>query len=250
MRPAILLMLAAALSPAIGHAAGLDCRSAKTAAEHMICSNPDLRSADAALAKHYATVRGAVTLFKPLAAHLLASQRAWLAERDRCRDADCYGARIKARDAQLAALAANVSDPNPTLFNLQPVWLEGSWRVEPATPPPQPGQGDDVETAGTTWTFKPGERCDSGGCSDFGLEPKTLADIPGGNRMSDELHLPATTHFYTAMLNGRAVYGLVEKTDGSLVAVSDACEKGGSPCWTVQQPWRPIDGAIHRPPPL
>ena len=227
-----------------GMAAGIDCGAARTAADHVICSAPALRAADAQLARDYAAVRAGVGS-KALAAALAEGQRAWLASRDHfCADAACLSARIAARDAVLAALAARASAiANGLLTDLDAAWLDGAWLVETTTPPAL-AVGADLETPGTRLVGRPGALCTGGdeeSCGDFALEPNTLDGM--AHALPAALALPADTPAYQVLKGGKAAYAILLAPDGRLMAFTPACGPGGTACGEARQYWRPVSAA-------
>jgi uncharacterized protein YecT (DUF1311 family) len=232
----LLLML-----PMAASAAGADCRHSTSGAERIICATPALRAADTEMNALYATVRAA--LRKPLDTALHDGQRIWLRARDHdCADAACLAARIADRRAILAALAARISEANPTLQDVTAVWLEGIWRIDPPTPASLQ-QAVSLPGAGETLSFRPGELCRAGSCGDFGLEPQTLADGPGREGIPAQLGLSPATPFYLAYIDGKAAYGLVASPTGGIIALTQGCAPAGTSCTIVRQTWRPDPGA-------
>lgn len=73
-------------------AASFDCRKAATQVEKLICSDPASSLMDEELAALFARARASGA-----AKNVSDSQRAWLRERNRCRNADCVYAAYKAR---------------------------------------------------------------------------------------------------------------------------------------------------------
>lgn len=78
-------------------AASFDCAKATTTVEKLICSEPELSALDEQLSKAYAGAREAAGSSQAL----IAEQRSWLAERNRCADAACIKMAYTARLAQL-----------------------------------------------------------------------------------------------------------------------------------------------------
>lgn len=103
-RPAVLLLglllLLSAATPA--RAAGIDCAKAATPVERMLCADPGLRQADAAVAEAFAAARDAA----PDPAALRDAQRQWLKARNACPDAACLAAIQARRQEELTALVA------------------------------------------------------------------------------------------------------------------------------------------------
>lgn len=244
MTIATLVALILAAIPAA--AGGINCAAAKSPADRTICASPELRAADFSLATHYDIIRRALT--KPLAATLVAGQQAWLAARDRdCAASACLSARIDQRDAVLAALAARVSESNPSLPDLTAVWIEGSWRADVVMPPDiQPAS--DLPEPGSILTLASGRLCIGGDCTTFGLEPQKLEDGPGRQTLPNMLKLSPAVSFYLVYLNGKAAYGLVPVAGGAWLAISPGCDRWGKACQFAHQTWQPIDpvGRLHR----
>jgi uncharacterized protein YecT (DUF1311 family) len=67
-------------------AASFDCSKAQSKVEHIICSNPNLSSADDAMALDYFVESESDGVDKH---QLVKEQLAWLAQRDRCQDEAC-----------------------------------------------------------------------------------------------------------------------------------------------------------------
>lgn len=86
--------VAAAAPPAVPAPAaarrgpGFDCTKAATAAEKAICADPLLGELDGVLSENYRFMM-ASDIGDDARAHLKASQRSWLAERNRCEDREC-----------------------------------------------------------------------------------------------------------------------------------------------------------------
>jgi len=80
-------------------AASFDCVKAATDVERMICTDPALGALDGELAAAYGAALVAAGADD---ARLTDDQRAWLARRDRCADADCVAAAYRARLLALA----------------------------------------------------------------------------------------------------------------------------------------------------
>lgn len=101
---AFLAVLAALLlaAPVPAPARGMDCAKAAAPAERMVCADPALRQADAALADAFAQALDQASD----KAGLRAAQRQWLATRDACLDPACLAAAYAARTAALAGIAA------------------------------------------------------------------------------------------------------------------------------------------------
>lgn len=78
------------------HAASFDCRKATTSVEKRVCANPLLGRLDDAMAHNYRGSLGA-RLDASSMQHLMTSQRAWLKQRDQCKDDACLEARYRAR---------------------------------------------------------------------------------------------------------------------------------------------------------
>ncbi|MGD9610324.1 MAG: DUF1176 domain-containing protein [Desulfovibrionaceae bacterium] len=99
-----LLLCLLALLPAVpwARAAGIDCAKATTNVEKLLCADPALQTADAAVAEAFATARDAAS--DPAAVR--ASQRDWLKVRNACPDAACLATVQAERQAALAALTA------------------------------------------------------------------------------------------------------------------------------------------------
>lgn len=214
----------------------LDCGKAALPTERTICGRADLRGLDAELNRLYGIVRHAVG--PSLRAPLLEGQRRWLAGRDRdCTAAACLTPLMQQRVAALGALAARVSDANPTLPDLDPVWLEGDWRTGGAAPAGMLPVSD-LPSADTSLTFRSGALCVAKMCASFGLEPQKLADGPGREELPKTLGVSSDTSFLLAYIGGKAAYGLVPMPDGTLLAITPGCAPTGSPCGTVRQIWR------------
>lgn len=236
MRIGICVIIALLLMGSPPRAAGIDCGHAASNADKAVCGSPALRSMDAELNRLYWIVREA-TAPTPRSA-LIAGERKWVSDRDHnCTDVACLTQRLRERVAVLGALAARVSDANPTLQDLTAVWLIGNWRIGPTVPADwQPAS--DLPAADGTLTFRSGEICEAGKCASFGLEPQKLADGPGREGLAKALGVAADTPFYLAYINGKAAYGLVPTPSGKLLAVTPGCAPSGSPCGPIHQAWR------------
>lgn len=238
-------MLAA--KPAV--AAGIDCAKAATATERTICRDDELRTLDASIASDFADALAAAQGATRQA--LLAQQRRWLNRRDHgCKgdDAACLRSSYHARLDALEALTARISPGNPTLSDATAVALLGRWKIEddlspsaPGQPIPATGLPADLPKLGSTVIGQPGKLCyQDGECLPFGLDRQRLDDAAS-------LHLPPSTPFYVAYLAGKAVYGLIPRSDGSLLARFQVCDKTYTSCTTAYQAWKPAspDAAVH-----
>jgi uncharacterized protein YecT (DUF1311 family) len=108
-RPAALGVLLGCTLPLAGAgawAASFDCTKAATRVEKLICADAALSQLDSALAQRYQSVRRLAD--DPEA--VLAAQRAWLRQRDRCRDSDCLANAYRER---IAALGGNTDAALP-----------------------------------------------------------------------------------------------------------------------------------------
>jgi uncharacterized protein YecT (DUF1311 family) len=229
--------------------AAADCRRPAGAAEQAICADPGLRAQDEELARLYARVQQAA--LPKLRGPLNAGQRAWLAARSKGCDLACLRERVAARLAAMRALAARISDPNPTLSDLLPFWLEGRWRAgaldTPGFPPPRSVWP--LPPSGTVMEASAGSLC-SPGCGDFGLEPHRLTEA-GLDDLPALLGVAADAPYLLVMLNGKAAYGLVPSGDG-IVAVQPGCDSSKTQCGWMRQRWEPAspEANLHRAPPL
>lgn len=257
-RAALAALIGALLVWASGpaRAEGTDCTKAATPTERTICANPELRHLDSEMAGDFSDVLAATQGAARRA--LLAQQRTWLKERDRsCRDgvADCLMASYRIRLAALAALTARISVGNPTLLDVTPVALLGTWKIDGYLVPGAPGR--QVSAAdkphylpelGTTVTGQPGELCpQDGDCQPFGLDRQTLGAAESGGTWLAALHLPPSTPFYVAYLAGKSVYGLIPRPDNSLLAQFLLCDKTYTSCLAAFQIWTPAspDAAVR-----
>lgn len=104
MRRLLCLLVIASASAAGGaraEAPSFDCRAASSRVEKAICADPALSALDAEMARAFAPlVRDPAT-----AGPVRAAQRAWLARRDRCTQAACIEAALRARLAELKTAA-------------------------------------------------------------------------------------------------------------------------------------------------
>jgi hypothetical protein len=105
-----LLLSLLALLPVtpLARAAGIDCAKATTHVEKLLCADPALVKADAAVAEAFATARDAAS--DPAAVR--ASQQDWLKVRSACPDAACLAKVQAERQAALAALTAEALRQN------------------------------------------------------------------------------------------------------------------------------------------
>lgn len=83
-----LMALSASLLPQLGQAASFDCAKAASFVEKAICSRGNLSRLDDALAENYSAMRAA-NIGDGARRHLQATQKKWLAERNRCTDERC-----------------------------------------------------------------------------------------------------------------------------------------------------------------
>ena len=86
--------------------ASFDCRHASTPIERMICANPNLSALDDRMSRLYAEA----TDTRP-SEQLLAEQRAWWAQRNRCGDPACIAELYRRRIAQLEIVRAGAGNP-------------------------------------------------------------------------------------------------------------------------------------------
>lgn len=98
-------LLAVAAPPAKAQSAGVrasfSCAKAATAPERMICGDPELARLDRIMADLFAETRS-LLLNAEQAAEADATQLAWLARRNRCRDVQCLRRSYFSRVAELA----------------------------------------------------------------------------------------------------------------------------------------------------
>ena len=92
----ILLAFVASALPAVSHAASFDCAKAASFVEKAICSNATLSRLDDALSENYSSMRAA-NIGDGARKHLQASQKKWLAERNRCADEKCVASAYRKR---------------------------------------------------------------------------------------------------------------------------------------------------------
>ncbi len=229
----------AAASPAA--AAGIDCAKAATATERTICGDSELRTLDGSVASDFADALAATGGGTRRA--LLAQQRRWLGQRDHgCRgdDAACLRTTYRARLDALEALTARISPGNPTLADATAVALLGTWTIDDVVVPSAPSQQvpvtdmpADLPKQGSMIIGQPGKLCfGNGECLPFGLDQQRLDDTAS-------LHLPPSTPLYVAYLSGKAVYGLIPRADGSLLARFQVCDNTYTSCTTAYQIWKP-----------
>jgi uncharacterized protein YecT (DUF1311 family) len=257
-RAACAALIAGVVTLAAGsaRAEGTDCAKATTPTERTICANPELRHLDTEMAGNFSDVLAATQGAARRA--LLAQQRTWLRERDRsCRDGtpDCLMASYRTRLAALTALTARISAGNPTLLDVTPVALLGTWKIEGYLVPGAPGRAvSDTDRPrylpkpGTTVTGQPGKLCSQDGdCQPFGLDRQTLGAAEGGGTWLAALHLPPSTPFYVSYLSGKSDFGLIPRQDGSLLAQFLLCDKTYKSCLAAFQVWTPAspDAAVR-----
>lgn len=89
-----LLLGALILAAPLARSASFDCARASTSVERQICASAELSSLDTELAEHYSE--------RMDSAGVRQAQRAWLRQRDACRDADCLRRAYQQRIAALA----------------------------------------------------------------------------------------------------------------------------------------------------
>jgi len=124
----VLLSLASLIAAARRSATGPDCSRAATSVERAICTTPELRAADAAMANAYSALKAALPRAQQSA--LLVDQRDWIGRRDSTcagrndRDlVDCLLAEIDKRRRFLAGEGPNRSSDAP---RLRPVFFQGT----------------------------------------------------------------------------------------------------------------------------
>lgn len=210
-------------------AQAIDCTQARTQAEKLICKHLELRQQDSGMAKAYATVRAATS--GALRTELVASQRQWLACRDRaCTTVQSCARSLVARQEMLEALAARVSDSNPQLPDLRALALRGSWRAQA---PPFADGAQGLPAAGTLMQFSPGNLC-TRTCAAFGLEPGVMQP---SDRLAAAAGAPAGTPLLTAIVDGKAAYTLLVLPGRKLAAVYNTCTADLRDCKPALQPW-------------
>ncbi|WP_353229658.1 hypothetical protein [Novosphingobium sp.] len=121
--------------------------------------------------------------------------------------------------------------------------LEGRWTVgaitaigdfrAPDTLPPLPRAGSSLSVAGGAICFANGK------CSDVRFERQKLGDGPGRQDLPARLGVATDWPYYLVYLNDRAGYGLIRLKDGTLVALTTACEGQTDHCGFVRQTWQP-----------
>jgi uncharacterized protein len=90
--------------PLAGFAASFDCNKASTSVESLICSNTDLSLADEEMASVYKKA-------KQVNPEITISQKAWLKQRNACKDAVCLRTAIAERTKILTAMLSNSGQP-------------------------------------------------------------------------------------------------------------------------------------------
>lgn len=110
------IVLAALLSPAMAHAAGFDCKFAKTHVEHLICSVPKLSSLDDQMKVLFEKIEDETAGRDGETGKLIdpagEEQARWRTTvRDRCKDAACLESVYVARLAAMRKNWAQALDP-------------------------------------------------------------------------------------------------------------------------------------------
>lgn len=91
-----LVAFAASLLPQLGHATSFDCAKAASFVEKAICSSVTLSKLDDALSENYQSMRTA-NIGDGASKDLQATQKKWLAERNRCTDEKCVARAYRRR---------------------------------------------------------------------------------------------------------------------------------------------------------
>ncbi|MDP2832527.1 MAG: lysozyme inhibitor LprI family protein [Pseudomonadota bacterium] len=119
--------------------ASFDCGKAKAQVEKIVCADPVLSDLDGKLAALYAYERGLGDI-----ANLKAEQKAWLRERNRCRDAACINTAYEKQITRLTPAPAAAPAPPANLAPATTPVPESSppvpmpTPVRPAAQPPKP----------------------------------------------------------------------------------------------------------------
>jgi uncharacterized protein len=127
------------LLPLAAHAAGIDCRAARSKIDRAICASPALLAQDKILATRTEAVAAAVQQGDATNAVPFAAQaKAWLATRNAaCADGDkpCLLAQYRARNLYLQILLDRVGGPNAglPLLSLAAAQMTGTWTAGTVT---------------------------------------------------------------------------------------------------------------------
>lgn len=230
----------------LADANGLECKKAVTAVEKTICTDPVLKRLDAELQKNYRAVKN--NIVPEGLASLVATQRAWLTDRDRfCATGakDCVLKKYQERNDILLALLAQTSYENPNIDRANPAILSGSWIVSRMTEPPMPpsyvvASAAHLPPSGVRLTANVGELCvtrqqDDRNCWDFGLV--VVPSESNGKLENDKVVAGSIT--LLTYLGGKADFLLKVRANKELAAVFDACQPPLKNCRQFSQRWIP-----------
>lgn len=139
------------------------------------------------------------------------------------------------RQDYVTALAARISNDNPTLLDAEATVLVGRWTVGPVDVPGGDAKGllldSDLPDPGTQITARVGELCFPD-CHAFGLEPHPLQGSNSDTAAAKALGLKAGAKAWLAYMDGRAAW-LIVSTDNGPVIVTNACAADGEHCTSV-----------------
>ncbi len=180
-----------------------------------------------------------------LHAEFKAIRARWQRDFSACRRAAACRARVARHRAEfVAALAARVSDANPTLLDLDAWALTGTWVAGPlvsldGVDRPYPLE-DGIPELGATLAARIGEWC-TPSCATVGLEPGRLSD--GDGNYVARLSLAAGAQAALILRDGRAGARIVAKPGGAALLLT-ACKAGMRECapgWVTLTPRRAAD---------
>ena len=151
------LSLASPMAAARPAATATDCSRARTRDEKLICTTPELRAADAVMAKAYSALKAELPRAQQSA--LLSDQRRWLGLRDSIEistgapvaesDRDLVGRLLKETDERRGFLAGEGPNRAPDAPRLRPVFIEdaANYVVYPRIVKPQSASERDFNKA-------------------------------------------------------------------------------------------------------
>lgn len=233
------------LSP-IADAPAFDCRKAVTPVEQAICADKTLKNLDAEVDRNFRAAKK--KMVRDGVASLVATQRAWLADRDRaCASGgkQCILAKYRERNEVLLALLAQTSEENPVIPLTNPAIVTGTWIVSATTDPPTPSGYQVVSAAhlprpGTRLSAKLGELCivappEARICWDFGL---TVVP-PRSPALRGKANPAAGSVTLLSFVGGKADFLLHVGPKKELTATFSACSPRATDCRDFTQRWLP-----------
>ena len=231
-----------------------DCARAGSAVEKSICAHDDLARMDRQLADLYR--RSLAMMTSDTRKAFVSSQKAWLESRaNSCpaAAAKCLLGRYGERQAAFQAMLATTSRENPVLNQDNPISIEGTWQVElPAKDIPNHLHpiASSLPPENSRLDFETGKACLSAQstpskCYRYGILPAAGRDTWVNIRAKFKLTNGNPT--FLTFIDGRAGYEILPLRDGTILALTMACDAKANECAETYQIWRPVSpGAAIR----